>query len=181
MSAFNRAVVQTLEHEGGFVDHSSDPGGATNWGVSLRALRSLEGASLGDWDFDGDGDIDADDLKLMTVDQAVDFYRKYFWYPELDKLPQALACKVFDIGVNTGVRQAARILQRATAKFKPSLVIDGLIGPNTLAAVSEHFSAHLLRDVAAEQARFYYDLVNAKRGREVFLVGWLRRAYWMPK
>lgn len=181
MSAiFNRAVVQTLEHEGGFVDHPDDPGGATNWGFSLRSLRALEGSNLAAWDFDRDGDVDADDMKLLTIDQAVDLYRRHFWYDELDKLPQAVAFKVFDMGVNLGVRQSARILQRATALFTPSLVIDGLLGPKTVAAVNEAFSAHLLRDIASEQARFYFGLVDAKPARGVFLVGWLRRAYWMP-
>ena len=36
---FTAAVARVLEHEGGFVDDPVDPGGATNWGISLRYLK----------------------------------------------------------------------------------------------------------------------------------------------
>ena len=35
MSDFNDAIPTVLRHEGGFVDSPNDPGGATNFGVSL--------------------------------------------------------------------------------------------------------------------------------------------------
>ncbi len=63
MSNFEKAVEKVLEHEGGYVDHKNDPGGATNYGISLRFVKQSTGIDL---DVDGDGDIDADDIKAMT-------------------------------------------------------------------------------------------------------------------
>ena len=50
MSHFEKAVEKVLEHEGGYVDHKADPGGATNYGISLRFVKQSTGIDL---DVDG--------------------------------------------------------------------------------------------------------------------------------
>ena len=40
MSDFNDAIPTVLRHEGGFENDVNDPGGATNFGVSLRWLKA---------------------------------------------------------------------------------------------------------------------------------------------
>ncbi len=182
---FEEMVEHVFKHEGGYVDHPSDPGGATNFGVSIRALRQLESGNLAEWDIDGDGDVDADDMRLLTKEQAREFYREHFWFAELDELDAPIhAGKLFDMGVNMGRRQAGRIFQRAIQRFSTGLVADGIVGPATVNAanvlIRSGQGAHAFVDLAAEQARFYFGLVDAKRSREVFLLGWLRRAYWLP-
>ena len=72
MSNFESAVEKVLKHEGGYVDHANDPGGATNYGISLRFVKQSTGIDL---DVDGDGDIDADDIKAMTPEQAKEIYK----------------------------------------------------------------------------------------------------------
>ncbi len=37
-SVFDVALAETLRHEGGFVAHPLDPGGATNRGITQRTL-----------------------------------------------------------------------------------------------------------------------------------------------
>lgn len=39
---FEVCVARTLRHEGLYVDHPSDAGGATNYGISLRFLKRLQ-------------------------------------------------------------------------------------------------------------------------------------------
>lgn len=186
LSRFDQAIPWVLNHEGGFVDHPNDPGGATNFGISLRFLHQVEsGTALGAWDLDGDGDVDADDMKLLTKAQAIEFYRKHFWYDELDQLESEVnVTKLFDMSVNMGKRQAGRIFQRTLIRFFPDLKVDGWVGPATVKVENMIVLAgefqHQFDDLMAEQAKFYFDLVNLRPSREVFLLGWLRRAYQAP-
>ena len=54
-----------LSWEGGYANDPDDPGGATNRGVTIGTWRQVG------YDKDGDGDIDVDDLKKITVEDAV--------------------------------------------------------------------------------------------------------------
>jgi lysozyme family protein len=180
MSTFDKAIDFVLDHEGGFVDHPSDPGGATNFGVSLRTLKQLESNNLDVWDLDYDGDIDADDMRLITKDMAKEFYETHFWHHQFEGIyDQAVATKLFDMCVNMGTRQAVKLLQRACNWNHQMLKVDGIIGPHTLNVVN---SSDCIRYfIISTQAKFYYQLVDAKPSRGVFLLGWLRRAYSWPE
>lgn len=184
-SRFDQAVEWTLVHEGGFSDHPNDPGGATNYGISIRLLHQLEQEGHLRFDLDGDGDVDADDIRLLTKDAAKALYRQHFWYEELDRLlAPANSTKLFDMGVNMGLRQAGRLFQQCLKQYSPHLVVDGWIGPETLRAerlvVDNAQLQNQLTNLCATQAKFYYGLVERRRSREVFLFGWLRRAYALP-
>jgi lysozyme family protein len=172
VSNFNWALKKTLHHEGGFVDNPADPGGATYRGISLRFLRQ-QGE-----DIDGDGDVDLGDIQAL-VDQpdTVDgLYKTYFWTPNrLDEIPsELLTCKVFDMAVNMGSKQAWKLVQRASGR----LVDDGIVGPNTIEYMvqSSQKDYDLVVRIRAEQRKFYERLVQQKPKLSVFLKGWLRRA-----
>ena len=47
MGNFEKAHEFTSRWEGGYVNHAADPGGATNFGISLRFLKS-QGLDIGD-------------------------------------------------------------------------------------------------------------------------------------
>lgn len=180
VSTFKDAIDFTLDMEGGFVDHASDPGGATNYGVSLRTLRRLEGDRFDRWDLDFDGDIDADDMRMMTRELAVQFYEDHFWHPLFEKLEeQSVATKLFDMCVNMGTRQGVKIIQKACNWHMPMVRVDGFIGPKTVSAINS-MGDTLEYFLPAEQAKFYFELVDDRPARSVFLLGWLRRAYHWP-
>jgi lysozyme family protein len=65
---FNRAVEAVLKHEGGFVDHPKDPGGATNKGITIANFRRYVKPN---------GTVA--DLKKLTTDQAKTVYRRMYW------------------------------------------------------------------------------------------------------
>lgn len=102
----------TARWEGGFVDHPNDPGGATNFGVSLRWLKD---AGI---DVNKDGKIDVNDVRNLTPALAAQLFKKHFWDKlDLDGLPPRTAAATYDAAVNTGRSQAGKFLQRACNSF----------------------------------------------------------------
>lgn len=177
MADFSKAIAVVLEHEGGFVDDPVDPGGATNWGVSLRWLESTGDLLRGD--IDRDGDIDADDIRQMTREQAVSLYRHHFWDAnEYARIAHNdVATKVFDMAVNMGPRQAHKLLQRAAQANLKHCVDDGILGPVTFRVVNHLSAEALLPAIRSEQAGFYRYLTAKKPKLNKYINGWLRRAY----
>lgn len=122
---FETCIAFTLgpSVEGGFSDNPADPGGATNHGVSIRAHRDDIG------DKDHDGDIDADDVRLLTVEEAKVIFRNDYFDPcHADMLPAPLALMLVDFAYNSGVGVACRKLQD-----RLGVAADGKIGPHTCA------------------------------------------------
>jgi len=181
-SHFDKAILITLKHEGGFVNDPVDPGGATNWGMSIRFLKNDAGDADGDGfldgDIDKDGDIDVDDIKNMTVEEARKLYRIYFWdkYDYDTIVDFTVAARVFDMTVNMGPRQTGKIVQRALNNCGQNVGVDGAIGKNTFAAINCTDPEMLMAEIRQEHAQFYIDLIAAKPKFEKYRKGWLRRA-----
>lgn len=179
---FESALRTVLGHEGGYTNDKGDPGGPTNFGISLRFALSLgdaDGDGRLDLDLDHDGDVDAADIRLMTRDDAARVYRSQWWDRYgYGRLVLPIATKVFDLAVNTGAVQAHKILQRAVrATGGPVLVDDGAFGPKTLAAAIDAPARDLVVGLRSEAAGFYRGLVLTKPALSKFLAGWLNRAY----
>lgn len=185
-SLFAAALAVVLAHEGGFVDDPVDPGGATNYGISLRFLRAeiaADRAALEVYDVDADGDVDADDMRRLTRDQAGELYRSAFWDRYgFGRLADEIAIKTFDLAVNMGARQAVKLLQRAVrACGVDGVADDGVLGPITLGAVRRidgDLGPYALRAaLRSEAAGFYRALIAARPPFEKYRRGWLNRAY----
>ena len=118
-SNFRRALSRVLKHEGGYVDHPRDPGGATNKGVTITTFRRYvkpKGTKA--------------DLRAITEEQVATVYYKHYWAAvHANELPAGVDYAVFDLAVNSGPSRAARFLQRVVG-----VIQDGRIGPTTLAA-----------------------------------------------
>lgn len=128
-----------LAHEGGYVRDVGDPGGATNFGVSLRFLQDL---SLKEADIDHDGVISWRDVARMTREDAAKIYRSYFWDKlGLEDMPGILAAAMFDTAVNCGRSRTVKWLQtgynaclQVISRTLP-LQVDGILGTATLRSV----------------------------------------------
>lgn len=180
MSAnFDFAIPRILRAEGfrpghtGLVDDPDDPGGPTNFGISLRALRKL-GPIVGD--FDGDGDVDADDIRSMTYDDAVTVYREHYWRDEFDSLNREVAYRLADHWVNAGPTAMARVAQRSLRAMLRPVAVDGKYGPMTHAAI-EKCLVNILPAIRSERAGFYRVLIEGNPTFEKYRRGWLNRAY----
>lgn len=170
---FSLAVKRVLANEGGFVNDAADPGGITNYGITLRFLRAHN------IDLNGDGIIDEQDIIDMTIEQAIWIYRRFIW--ELNNYGRfespGVVVKIFDMGVNMGESQATKLLQRAINMLSnPDIVVDGVRGPKTLekANALNHFD--LLHEIRLQCMAFYKSLVVKRPSSQKFLKGWLIRA-----
>lgn len=65
MKSVTDIAKEIVAREGGYVKDPDDPGGATNYGVTLATLRRLG------IDLDRDGMVSKRDVKLLTTAQAV--------------------------------------------------------------------------------------------------------------
>ena len=120
-----------IAREGGFSNDPNDPGGATNYGVTIGTMKRLG------LDLDKDGDVDVADVRLMTPEMATDiFIRYYFEGPRIGMLPECVQASVFDMYVNAG-GNAVKILQTLLRSMGHDIAVDGAIGPNTANAAQE--------------------------------------------
>lgn len=181
MSERVRAIAENIVgREGGYVDDPDDPGGATNFGVTIGTMRALA------LDIDGDGDVDREDVRHLSRDQAVEvFLEHYFHRPRIGQLPDILWATVFDMYVNAG-SNAVRILQRLLREMGWDVSVDGVIGPQTIAACAEAAAAapdHLADAYGIARRNYYFRLADRRpasrkfaRSRAGGKGGWIRRA-----
>ena len=137
-------------------------------------------------DLTKDGIVDEDDVRVLTKAHAVSiFVEHYFRRPKIDQLPEVLQSTVFDMYVNAGAN-AVKILQRLLGDMRISVSVDGIIGPQTVAAVKRGLEAapnHLVEAYGIARRNYYYDLadrrVNSRkyaRRRDGRKGGWIARA-----
>lgn len=158
---FDRSLRALLRHEGGYVDHPRDPGGATNLGITLGTARAWR------LDLDGDGDVDKDDVRLLKPETAAPVYRKGYWDAcACGKLPAGVDYMIFDLAVNSGTKRAKRYLQRAAGVTE-----DGIIGPKTLKAVAAVGARRMVDRLSGIRGEFYHSLPTFP----TFGRGWMRR------
>lgn len=171
---------EIVAREGGYVNDPDDPGGATNYGVTIHTMRRLG------LDLTGDGRVSAADVKRLSRAQAVEiFISHYFSKPRIASLPDPVQASVFDMYVNAG-SNAVKILQRLVAKMGFDCTADGVIGPQTVAAVQRAFEAapdHLADAYGIERRNYYFALADRRAASRKFARtraggkgGWIRRA-----
>lgn len=180
MKSVKQIAEEIVAREGGYVNDPDDPGGATNFGVTIHTMRRLG------MDLDRDGDVDAHDVAKLTREQAVGiFIRHYFENPRINLLPEPLQASVFDMYVNAG-GNAVKILQRLLAEFGETVAVDGRLGPESAAAAERAFeeAGHYLVDAYGIARRNYYFSIADRRAasrkyartRAGGKGGWIRRA-----
>lgn len=181
--AFDHAIRRVLHHEGLYSNDPHDPGGPTKYGISLRMakkLGDLDGDGLIDLDIDGDGDVDIEDIKNLSLQQAIDIYKKIYWNPySYDLLAPSIAIKVFDLNVNMGAKQAHILLQRAIRACSAADAVkeDGVLGPVTFRNANKQNLLSILPAIRSEAAGFYRQLILTNKASRKYLNGWLNRAY----
>jgi lysozyme family protein len=173
--------------EGGFVNEPDDPGGATNFGVTLGTLKRLG------LDLNQDGAVDIVDVHLVDAKKATEvFLQHYFKAPKIDALPECLWSSVFDMYVNSEAN-SIRILQLIFNDLRIEVKVDGVIGPNTISAAKQAVEAaphHIVDIYGIARRNYYFDLADKRptlrkfaRTRAGGKGGWIKRAeeFMRPK
>lgn len=118
---FDASLQRLLVHEGGYVNHPSDPGGETNMGVTKRTYDAYRRGL----------DLPVRSVKMISMAEVGDIYRKQYWDKvDGDFLPVGLDYVMLDGAANSGPSQAIKWLQRALGdKYKGQ--VDGMMGQMT--------------------------------------------------
>jgi lysozyme family protein len=147
-SSYDESLARLLVHEGGYSNHPADPGGPTNFGITLADARRY-------WK----PDATAADVRAMPVDVAKDIYRRHYWAPmRCDELPAGVDYAVFDYGVNSGLGRIARVLRRITGLSGDALTGRGAFTDALVAAVSREPPARLVTVICDERLAFLQGL-----------------------
>jgi lysozyme family protein len=155
-SNFNRSLLLLLQHEGGYVNHPSDPGGMTNLGVTAKVWESWVGHP-----------VDEKQMKALTSDDVAPLYKRKYWDAcRADELVSGLDYAVFDCAVNSGVGRSVKLLQGCVG-----VTVDGGIGPATMAAVNQADPTSLIEDFSNARLNF----LRALNTWSTFGRGWERR------
>ena len=180
MQTVEQIAHEIVDREGGYVNDPDDPRRATNFGVTIHTMRRLG------LDLDRDGIVSDRDVRALSRDQAVAiFVDHYFHRPRIAELPPVLQASVFDMYVNAGAN-AVRILQRLLQDMRITVIVDGVIRPQTVAAAAQGADAapeHIADAYGIARRNYYYALADARPTSRKYARrldggkgGWLTRA-----
>lgn len=140
---FQACLAQVLRHEGGYVDHPVDPGGATNMGITHKTLARWRKVSP--W-----WELPKSAVKTLARGEVAQIYRALYWdVCRARDLPPGVDLAVFDYAVNSGPDRAIRTLQAVLG-----VVVDGRVGPLTLAAAGKADAARSIDAICDRRLGF---------------------------
>lgn len=93
--SYDEYFPHLLKHEGGYVDHPRDPGGATNMGITILTLSNWRGKP-----------VTKKDVMNLTKNEANAIYRSKYWNKTgpngADNMLVGPDVALFDVCVNSG-------------------------------------------------------------------------------
>ncbi|WP_184064749.1 MULTISPECIES: glycoside hydrolase family 108 protein [unclassified Paraburkholderia] len=183
---FEKYIDGVIGREGGFSCDPNDKGNwylgkleGTMWGITAAEARAHEYVGL---------------MNQMSRDTALAIYRTKYWltpkFDQIDAIDATLAAKLLDIGVNMGPPTGVQFMQRALnvlnqqGKVFPDIMVDGGIGPMTLAALKAFYAQRgadghrvLVGMVASMHSVRYVEIAEKNPSQQTFEYGWqLNRA-----
>ena len=131
-SSYDECLRRLLAHEGGYTNHPSDPGGPTNFGITIFDYRKYVKPNA-----------TAADVRAMKLDEAKAIYRAKYWAAQrCDDLPAGVDYSVFDYGVNSGIGRSGKVLRRVVG-----------LPDNTSVVTDEVLRAVAKRDAEGDRRR----------------------------
>ena len=154
---YNECERRVLLSEGGYTNDPQDPGGPTNWGITLVDARLH-------WK----PNATAEDVRAMPRSVAEKIYKEKYWDAlRADALPAGVDYAVFDYGVNSGIGRAGRVLRAVLGLPSHDWHVDGEV----LDALAHVNAQHVVDAICQERLTFLHGLKTWPR----FGGGWGRR------
>ena len=164
-----------VKREGGYVNNPKDRGGPTCWGITEAVARRHE--------YKGG-------MKELPRELAVKMYlQDYVIAPgfyQIAALNAAIAEELVDSGVNCGPGRPGPWLQRILnllnreANLFPDLVVDGILGTETRAALStvlrhrgKDGETVIINALNCLQGAYYVEITEKRAANEEFFFGWI--------
>lgn len=171
MASFNNFIPTLSLNEGGYQDIPTDKGNynslneliGTNHGISAPTLETYLGYVPTSFD-----------MQNLSFETANTIFKTMFWDEmQGDSInDQAVAEILIDQGINSNPKTATKMMQRVLNQyFSKNLVVDGILGPNTLNAINSVNSKELF--VRYSKAREYY--YRSLSQFSIFGHSWLNR------
>lgn len=161
MSDFFSSLAFTLTQEGGWCNTKGDSGGETYRGISRSNWPTWEGWLIVDHvKAQGYASIRELNQKLAAnpdlQNLVVSFYKEKFWSPLYSQInDQAVATKIFDLGVNESAKEITLIVQRACNDCGQVTGVDGKFGSGTLKSINACNQENLLTAIKVRANEFY--------------------------
>lgn len=156
-SSVRDAIQRLLIHEGGYVNHPSDPGGPTNFGITLADYRRYVKPNG-----------TAADVRAMSKNTAISIYEKKYWDScRLDEVAAGVDYALFDYGVNSGIGRSGKVARRVCGLADNVSTFNDAV----IAALNARPPKALISSICNERRRFLRSL----KTYPVFSKGWERR------
>lgn len=143
--------------EGGYTNNKADPGGPTNWGITIHDARQYwkSGAT-------------AEDIREMPKAIADSIYVLHYANPiRYSDLPPGIDYSVLDYAINSGIPRAVKTLQEIV-----DVPADGIMGPQTISATNKMDTIQTIHQIWDQRLAYDHSLT---RLWPVFGHGWTDR------
>lgn len=180
MAQFSIAFGITMRNEGGYANNPNDSGGETYMGIARNFWPKWSGWAAVDAAVAANpGAINAALGANANVQALVQsFYKSNFWNTEsLDNInDQQVANQLFDTAVNMGTGIASAFLQEGVNTITPNtLVVDRVIGPQSIAAANAVNAQALYNAICALRKARYQAIIAANPSQAMFANSWYSR------
>lgn len=164
MTRFEQCLAHVLRHEGGYVDHPRDPGGATNFGITRKTLAAWRGVKP--W-----WKLSKSEVRLLKSREVASIYRARYWRRcGAPAMAKGLDLALFDFAVNSGPARAVKALQAIVGSSR-----DGVVGPITVGAIRRTIAAIGARALITRLCEHRLRFLRRLSTFPVFGNGWKRR------
>ena len=167
MADLNKAILYVLRNEDRTMSGkvTTDRGGKTRYGIAQKYHPDLDPSFY-------------TCTNLGALGEAQQIYKNKYCAPLCIAgiTSQPIANKLLDIGVNCGLDSAALMAQTGTNNLGGSLVVDGKMGPTTVAAVNK-VDANKLMGQLIVLSQIHYRAVALRDHASIDeIASWLTRA-----